>query len=239
MEFNRDLLTAFKELSLLTQERYANLIGHRDNEVVLRLTVQELLDGKGQGFKTFLDRAICYDQEPKYGFPCESLMNYEEYNVIYDGVELFEHDLIAYPQLSSYLNEYIQEVLFQIDEFFPMEIGKNTHHSKIDLDLFEPMNQQKFPTVEEAKKNFQPGKIEPMARILSVPFQPEMQEEYENLVQKILYDQEVFCSSRKSDPILFWTHALRKYQDSLSPSLIRLILAANVSPLSSSDSERA
>ena len=120
-----------------------------------------------------------------------------------------------------------------------MIVGKGTHHSKIDLTHFEPMNQLKYPTRAERKVNFKPGNIEPMANILSVPFEPKMQQEFENLVQKILNDEEVFCSSRRSDPILFWTSVLRKYKDSLSPGIIRLVLAANVSPLSSADAERA
>ena len=237
--FNTDAMTIFKQLSLDFQQRYSSLVGQKDKEMVFRFSIEDLKNGSGDNFKRFLKDAICFTQDPVDGMPCETLDNYEKMNVYYAGLQFYDHDLNDFPKLSTFYQSYIERLLESIEKYFPMEVGRGTHPSKLDFKIFEPLNQVAYPENELNKVNFKAGSIEELAKVLNVPYDAKLQKEFDSLVRMLIYDKQIFCRARKSDPLFFWSDVVRMYESMLSPKLRRFLLAANVTPLSSADPERS
>ena len=238
MVFNMDPMLLFKQLSLDFQQKYSSLVGQKAKEMVFRITIEGLKSSNGDNFQRLLDEAICFDQDPVDGDYCRILENYEEKNVYYNGLQFYEHDSSKYPKLSTFYQSYVDKILTSIDVYFPMEIGRKTHPSKLDFEIFEPLNQYNYPEDEMNKLTFEPGNIEKLATTLNIEYDDTLQKEFISMVRMLLYDKEVYCKARKSDPLFFWTDVVRAYEDMISSRLRRLILAANVTPLSSADPER-
>lgn len=239
MMFNLDPMMVFKDLSLHFQERYSSLVGQAQMEHVLRLTMQDFRNGNGNNLQRLLDHSTCFKIDAtRDGFPCKTLQNYETHSVYFNGIVFKENDIAKYPKLSSFLENYIDELLNQIDRFFPSSIGRSTHPSKIDFNVFEVLNQHNYPTEERNKLTFQAGSIEKLANLVNVDYDQGLQKEFDKLVRQIIFDKELYCTTRQSDSLFFWSGIVESYKDILSPKLKQLLLAANVTPLSSSDPER-
>ena len=237
--FNLDPMNVFKELSLHFQERHSSLVGQKSMENVLRMTMEDFKNENGDNFKNFLKSATCFKKDFAIdGAPCNTLQNYETHSVYYNGIVFKENDLVKYPRLSTFLKAYIDALLVQIDKFFPSTIGRSTHPSKIDFQSFEVLNQNNYPTEEKNKLTFQAGSIEEVAKLCNVDYDNQLQKEFDKLVRQVIFDKEIYCKTRASDSLFFWSNIVESYKDMLSPKMKQLLLAANVTPLSSSDPER-
>ena len=211
-----------------------------EKESMLKDSIKKLGEMKGKRMVKFLDEAICYSTNPSEGTPCKTLEKYEESNVEYKGTVISSNDLDTFPLFSSIVQGYVSEILTEIDFYFPNVIARNTNRAKLDMSMFEPLNQKKWPTTDEEKRSYIPGSIRRLAKLLdrslNTRAQNDLQVEFKNLVGQVLEKDAFFCKHSKDDPLVFWTNVVNNFKP--SDRLKYFILAAALTPLSSADSER-
>ena len=230
--------TVFEEISLFFQKQYTTLVGQVDKEAKLKSSIKELESIKGKTISKFLEEAKCFPptSSSSSGTPCMTLENYEESRVEYKGTEISSNDLQTYPKLSSYLSSYVNEILNQIDVFFPSVISRTTNKAKLDMMIFEPLNQKNWPTTDQEKAAYAPGSIRQLAKVLNMNNENQIQNEFRGLIKKILADDAFFCKHQKDDQLIFWTFVVKRF--SMSDTLRYFLLASVLTPMSSADTER-
>ena len=200
--------------------------------------MNEIKLGQGKTLQAFIKETQCYSEDLTSHAPCASLEAFEETEIVeYKGTPIYGNNP-DYPNLSSFMVQYIDEILKQVETFFPTKFAQNTNRAKLDMSIFQPLYQRIWPTKDEDKKTFSPGSIKQLATALNLNYNAKLQKEYDELVRKILLDKSLFCSDKKSDPLIFWITVLKSYKNDISEDLQHLIMSANILPMSSADSER-
>ena len=241
MHFNVDVQGGFKDKSLEFQSRYSSLIGQGRREEELDYLLDVVDNGNGENLKKFLGKTICYQDNPANGRPCQSIEEYEFYNVQYEGFKLHEvivkdkanQDVNKYPRLSTWKSQYLQRIKDQFDKFFPVH-GDSTK-GRIPLRIFDVLDQKAWPVSASQKAVYVPGSIEPIKSLFGVVGN-DLQQEFERVVAAILDNRKLYCRNKKSPQLLFWTKVLRTID--MKDELKSLLLKVLCIPFSSSDAER-
>ena len=233
MIYNIDVLRVFQEFSLIYQKQYTTLIGQQTRDEKMKSDLVNIKNGNGKILKQFLGEVKCGN------VPCSDIATYEATPVVnFEGKELKTIDLTQFPQLSTFMEGYVDAVIDQIDKYFPQSIPKRGQPAKVASDIFVPLDHKKWPIDDTQKKAFVPGSIQKLSNLLNIPYDQAFQNEFNQLVQKILFNTNLYCGEKKDDPMLFWVIVLKAYRTEMSPNLIRLIAAAANSQVSSADTER-
>ena len=241
MSFNLDVQGGFKEKSLEFQSRYSSLIGQGRREQELDYLLNVVDNGSGENLKKFLEKTVCYQDNPSNGRPCQSIAEYDDSNVQFEGFNLHEvivkdknnEDVNKYPKLSIWKSEYLQGIQDQFDAFFP--INGDSGKGRVPLRIFDVMDQKTWPVTASQKAAYNPGSIEPIKSLFGV-VGDDLQEEFNRVVKEVLFNRKLYCRYKKSPQLLFWSKVLRTID--MKDELKSLLLKVLVIPFSSSDAER-
>ena len=117
--------------------------------------------------------------------PCKNLAVYEKSKVVkWKGIELVESGI--YPKLSSFKDDYIDEIRKELESFFPQ--AGDVNRGRLDTTIFNPLNQNNWPDQPDSMKSYQPRSIEKIAKLFKIPYTQELQTEFSSLVKKILLE---------------------------------------------------
>ena len=241
MHFNLDVQGLFKDQSLEFQTRYSTLIGQSRREQKITYLLNLIENEKGESLKAFFGKTICYQDNPANGRPCQSIAEYDNSNVQYEGISLHEvlvkdangHDVNKYQKLSVWKSTYIQEIKNQMDSFFP--INGDATKGRVAMTMFDVMDQTRWPVGKAQKQSYIPGSIEPIKTLFGV-VGDDLQQEFERVVKEVLADRKLYCRNKRSPPVLFWAKVIRKID--MTSQLKSLLLKVLCIPFSSSDAER-
>ena len=128
--------------------------------------------------------------------------------------------------------------LKSINDYFPHTFTRKTHPAKLNMAMFSPFNQADWPMAGVLRGNFVAGSIKEVSMALNIPYDNQLQKEFQNLIESILGNI-VYCMNRKSDSFYFWLTVLKDFGNNISPRLQRLIKSVIIIPFSSSEAERA
>ena len=255
--FNIDVQSVFKIESKKFQERYSTLIGQSEREEMMKYQLQMIRGGRGPSFRNFLHECLCSPSHNIVGMPCRTLSDYEvSMYVTFRGYELKEVSDENFPRLSTFWNEYIDDLEDQIHVFFPGEGQKNK--AKLKMSAFDPLNNQEWPTTRNDIENYVPGSIKEVAKIFNIYYDNNLQEDFNQVVKTILEnsledepqqqvgqrkrpmgDGSFYCRHKKDDPMLFWLWVLEEFASTMSEDLKLLIKKVLIVPMGSADAERA
>ena len=253
--FNIDVQTIFKAESKKFQERYSTLIGQSLREQMVKVELDLIRRGYGVSFRKFLEECLCAPSQYIAAQPCQTLSNYEvSMHVSFRGYELKEISDDNFPRLSTFWNDYLDDLEDQINVFFPGEGQKNK--AKLKMSAFDPLDNQKWPSTENGIENYTPESIKDLAKIFNVQYNNNLQKEFNKLVKTILENSlenepqeqeeqmkrsmgDFYCRHRKDDPLLFWIWVLEEFGSNMSENLKLLIKRVLIVPMGSADAERA
>ena len=118
---------------------------------------------------------------------CQNLDEYENSNVVtFQDIEILNPVDEVYPQLSSFKDGYIEEIILELNKFFPR--AGDQSKARLETIMFNPLNQQNWPDKPKSMKKFVPGSIEKVANLFRIPYNPQLQTEFESLVRNIMME---------------------------------------------------
>ena len=83
---------------------------------------------------------------------------YESSNVVtFQDIEIINPVDEVYPQLSSFKDGYIEEIILELNKFFPR--AGDQSKARLETIMFNPLNQQNWPDKPKSMKKFVPGSI--------------------------------------------------------------------------------
>ena len=234
--FNLDIDRRVSQESLLFQTRYTSLIGVSSRFPLLITHLDQIKAGEGPILKKFLGNTLCFEDDPALGaqgVQCRDIQHYEESFVRYFDTDLFDNE--DFEKLSDFKDEYIDSIKNEIDAYFMTEDQKKM---RLDLTVFDVLDQKQWPFDEEEKQRFKPASIEPLAKLFGIGFDGTLQHHFNNLVNMVLVS-DFYCKHRKSDQMLFWSLVLKDHGSNMYQPLKWLLSSVLVVPLGSSDAERS
>ena len=177
-----DISNRFTVDSMTFQRRFGSLIGQAERESKLVVDLKKIANGEGKYTQEFLASCICYKNPNKSDKKkCTDISMYESSFVDYKGVELLDMGSNGLPKLTSVINAYLEEVLKSITKYFPHTFTRKTHPAKLNMAMFSPFNQAEWSVGEISRGNVQVGSIKEVAAAVRIPFDNQLQKEFENL----------------------------------------------------------
>ena len=255
--FNIDVQGVFKGESKKFQERYSTLIGQSTRESVMKGQLLMIRKGYGRAFREFLGECLCGPSRLRATQSCNTLSNYEvSMYVSFRGFQLKEVTDDDFPRLSTFFNDYIDDLVEEVNIFFPGEADENK--AKLKMSAFDPLDNQRWPSSKTHVENYTPESISDVAKIFNVKYDSILQEEFNQLVKTILQNslenepqqqigkrkrftgnEDFYCRHKKDDPLLFWTWVLEEFGSKMSENLKLLIRKILTVPMGSADAERS
>ena len=118
---------------------------------------------------------------------CQDLDEYESSNVVeFQDVEILNQVPEVYPKLSTFKDDYIDQIKLELNKFFPR--AGDPSKARLETIMFNPLNQQNWPDKPKKMKTFVPGSIEKVANLFQIPYSPQLQTEFESLVRNIMME---------------------------------------------------
>lgn len=118
---------------------------------------------------------------------CQDLANYETSNVVkYEGIEIAIKASEVYPKLSGFKDDYIEEIKKELISYFPQH--GDPSKGRLQTIMFHPLDHQSWPEKETGMKNYVARNIEEVAKLFKIPYNQQLQTEFELLVKNILMD---------------------------------------------------
>ena len=235
---------------MMFQNRYATLIGQSEREGVMINQIGYLKNLRGTSLKKFLKECKCGVSRTR-NQECANLQQYETSNYVsFRGNEVSDLEDESFPKLSTFYNQYLADLLSEIEIYFPGEGQKNK--AKLKMKAFIPFDHQKWPSSSLHIPGYTPKSIEDVAKMFSVSYDNRMQEEFNELVKGILKNslkiesqdmignedlsitnQDFWCQHKKDDHLMFWIYVLEKFSPKMSENLKLLIRKILVLPMGS------
>ena len=110
-------------------------------------------------------------------------------------------------------------------------------HGKLDMSIFDAFDVSLWPTSMALIEDYIPGSIKEISELVNVDFGVEVQLEFNALV-KTLLKTNLYCTTRKSSALDFWSGVLREYGVMMSNELKWVIQSITIIPYSSAEAER-
>ena len=85
--------------------------------------------------------------------------------------------------MSGIKDGYVNAIKAEIDSYF---LSTDKKKGKLDLALFDLLDQRKWPTEQHEKETFVPESIEKLARLFGIPYTHKLQSEFVAFVKKII-----------------------------------------------------
>ena len=180
--FNLNIQEIFSASSLVFQKTLSTLIGQTDRDYHLVTQLNLLKRFGAKKLSDFIGQCKC-GQTRNTLVKCNNLIEYEtsEY-VVYQDLEL-KKDL-DYPTLSDFKDDYIDDMVKEISEWFPK--AGNVNRGRVDPRDFDALNQALWPSKRDKIQGYKPESIEKMAKLFDVPYSATLQNEFNSLVKTIL-----------------------------------------------------
>ena len=232
------------------QNRYATLIGQSGREDVMKGQLGTLKSLLGKSFKKFLRECKCGVTRSR-NQQCTDLQDYETSNYVsFRDNEIFDLEDEHFPKLSTFFEQYLKDLLDEIDVYFPGQEEKKK--AKLNMKAFRAFDQTKWPTSSLHIPNYTPKSIKEVAKIFSINYDNSLQTEFNELVTTILKNsieiesqgmignedlsianQDFWCQHKKDDHLMFWIYLLEKFSPKMSNDLILLIRKILILPMGS------
>ena len=97
------------------------------------------------------------------------------------------------------------------------------------MSIFDPFDVAQWPTTEPLINDYYPGSIKAISELVNVDFDVQLQLEFNALVNDLLTST-LYCTTRKSSALDFWTGVLNTYAKTLSGKLKWVIQSIVVIP---------
>ena len=237
--------------SLKFQNRYGTLIGQSDREKVMKGQLIMLKKLWGRSLKKFLSECKCGSTRSRSD-QCTDLQEYEASNFVsFRGKQVDDLRDDSFPKLSTFYNQYLDDLLEEIDIYFPGVAQKNK--AKLKMSAFDPFDHEKWPSSRYHIPNYATKSIEDASDMFSVTYTSALQEEFNDLVTTILrnsisiepsqsrkVNQQIgitnpnfWCQHKKDDHLVFWIQVLEKFGRQMTDDLKLLIRRILVIPMGS------
>ena len=198
--FNLDIQEIFSTSSKVFQKTLSTLIGQTDRDYHLVTQLNLLKRFGGIKMSDFIKQCKCGLTRDTL-VNCNNLIEYEtsEY-VEYQDLEL-KKDL-DYPTLSDFRDNYIDDMVKEISEWFPK--AGNVNRGRVDPRDFDALNQALWPSKRDKIQGYKPESIEKLAKLFDVPYSASLQDEFNTLVKTILDEAtaDQLDTGHLSDPVL-------------------------------------
>ena len=167
--------------------------------------LESLKNGEGKQFNEFIKACKCGQIKANLA-NCNNLNQYETAKyVYYQDIELYKGSDYLYPKLSTFKDDYVDQIREELVGFFP-KYG-NEQKARVPTNIFTPLNQALWPDDKNKIQMYEPGSIQEIAKIFDVTYTATLQEEFDKLVKTILEeatisDQSSIDPGDLSDPLV-------------------------------------
>ena len=236
------------------QNRYGTLIGQSEREAIMKGQLGTLRRLVGRSLNKFLSECQC--GRTQFGSDqCTDLNHYEASSYVsFRGNQVVDLSDDSFPKLSTFFGQYLDDLLAEIDIYFPGEAQKNK--AKLKMSAFDPFDHKKWPSSRSGIAEYVPLSIEDASNMFGVNYNNNLQEDFNKLVTNILKNsleiepedmvgnqelgitnQHFWCNHKRDDHLIFWIHVLEKFS-LMSEDLQLLIRKILTVPMGSGKSHK-
>ena len=168
---------------------------------------------------------------------CNTLRRYESHSfIVYNNVLLEQnHPNVAdmpYKKLSLTKVKYLTAIVDNLKEMFPIEL-------LTEIDIFDNRYWDDTQNVEVAHQG-DDQKLKKLCSFYGLTYSRQVFTSWIDLIKELFKEGSPWCQIRESYPSSFWMSVLSTgYQYDMDPVLVRLIKSIIVTPMGSSEAERA
>ena len=176
--------TSLQGESLIFQHRYATLIGQSKREDVMKGHLKTLKMFRGRSLAKYLSECKCGPSRSRND-QCTDLAQYETSNYVsFRGNQISDLGDESFPALSSFYKQYLDDLVDQIDLYFPGEGQKSK--AKLKMNSFDPFDHEKWPSSRYHINDYIPKSIKDAAKMFGINYNNVLQEDFNQLVTGIL-----------------------------------------------------
>ena len=232
--------------------RHGTIIGNSVRRVELQEQLERLKTDDGTFMQHFLTHTHCFRTRKKalayiarnipidkqdFADKCNTLARYESHGFIVYNNQLLEQNSInvanmPFKKLSLSRTDYLSSIISNLEEFFPIELLR-------EIDIFDNRNWDDTKDVD-AEHQGDDQKLKKLCNFFGLKYTRKVFTSWIKLIKDLFEQEYPWCEIKGSYPSSFWMNVLpRATEFNIDPVLERLIRSIVVTPMGSSEAERA